>query len=157
MPSINSVLKLVKEDYPEFHYEASDDFSWSNETSTIKYRSESSKDWPFLLHELAHGLLKHTQYNHSVDLIQIERDAWDYAAILANSYGLKLDSEIIEQALDTYREWLHRRSTCPKCTSTGFEFEPKKYQCPECFSQWRVNDGRNCALRRYELKNKTRG
>lgn len=156
MPSTKSVLNQVKNDYPEFEFEASSSFSWSHEKSMICYRNDSLvNEWPFLLHELAHGLLRHSSYGHSIDLLQIERDAWDYARILAKDYDLSITDDVIEQSLDTYRDWLHKRSSCPKCGGIGLESEHNHYYCPECQSRWTVNDARNCGLKRYRIKNRT--
>lgn len=153
MPSINSILKIIKSDYPEFSFEASDSFSWSHQKSHITYKKTSlESEWPLLLHELAHGLLAHQNYDHSLDLMQIERDAWDYAKILAGNYDLSVSEDVIERSLDTYRDWLHKRSTCPKCGGTGIESDNRKFSCPECLADWRVNDARICALRRYKVK-----
>lgn len=152
MPSIGLSLNQIKSDYPEFRFEASNSFSWSHENSIICYREETlASEWPLLLHELAHGLLRHSSYEHSIDLIQIERDAWDYAQILAKDYNLCISSDAVEQSLDTYRDWLHKRSTCPKCGGIGLESERNQYYCPECQSVWLVNDARSCGLKRYSI------
>lgn len=152
MPSINSVVKLLRKDYPEFIFESASTFAWSYKNKKITYVSKSlNEEWPLLFHELAHGLLAHDSFNHSIDLLQIERDAWDYAKILSNNYDLTISDEIIEQSLDTYRDWLHKRSSCPKCEAIGLETEHKEYFCPECGSSWRVNDARSCSLRRFKV------
>lgn len=153
MPKKKSIIEQIKNDYPEFKFEYSDSFSWSHEKSTIYYNEKSiSNDWPFLLHELAHGLLNHSDYSHAIDLMQIERDAWDYARILSRDHDLEISEELIEQSLDTYREWLHKRSSCPECAAVGLESEHNHYFCLECQLNWIVNDARSCALRRYKLK-----
>lgn len=150
MPSTTSILKQITVDYPEFNYKKSDNFSWSHEEKAIYYNLEQENEWPLLLHELAHGLLKHDKYSHSINLLQIERDAWDYATIIARGYGYDISEDSVESSLDTYRHWLHKRSTCPKCEASGIETDNKHYLCPECHLKWKVNDARSCALRRYK-------
>jgi len=79
----------------------------------------------------------------------MERDAWTKARDIAASLDLSIDEEIATAHLDTYRDWLHARSTCPKCGETGLETDTHIYSCLSCGARWRVNDARRHALRRY--------
>ena len=81
----------------------------------------------------------------------MERQAWDKAIDLADTYDAHIDDSIIETTLDSYRDWLHARSTCPTCSATGLQVKNRTYNCPVCHGQWRVNEARICALRRYNL------
>lgn len=156
MPSISSVVNQIKLDYPQYTFEPSDSFLWSFEDKKIYYNPDGLSEWPLLFHELAHGLLGHDSFNHSLDLIQIERDAWDKAKLVSKKYNLQIADDIIEQSLDTYRDWIHKRSSCPECGAIGIESEYNKYSCLECDSKWKVNDARSCSLRRYKDTFKTR-
>jgi len=49
----------------------------------------------------------------------MEAAAWEKALELAKTYGITLDQEVSEKHLNTYRDWMHARSTCPKCEATG--------------------------------------
>ena len=60
--------------------------------------------------------------------------------------------DFIEEHLDTYRDWLHARSSCPDCTATGYQTDASTYACPACSHTWRVNEARICQLRRYSTK-----
>ena len=62
-----------------------------------------------------------------------------------------LNEEVIQEHLDTYRDWLHARSICPSCTANGYQISSHTYECPACLHTWRVNEARICALRRYSL------
>lgn len=116
------------------------------------YYNESSDDAALLLHELAHAVLKHADYTRDIELIEMERDAWDHArTVLAPRYSVPIDDAIIEDSLDTYRDWLHARSTCPDCQAIGIQIKLHHYRCLACGAQWKVNDARICALRRYKL------
>jgi lipopolysaccharide biosynthesis regulator YciM len=35
-------------------------------------------------------------------------------------------------ALDTYRDWLHRRSACPECGLTRYQTVDGRWHCPGC-------------------------
>jgi tRNA(Ile2) C34 agmatinyltransferase TiaS len=103
-----------------------------------------------LLHELSHGLLNHADYNYDIELIAMECKAWDKVGELAKKYEIVINDNIIQLTLDTYRDWLHSRSTCPSCKATGIQDGKKSYSCLACGYKWRVNEARICALRRYK-------
>lgn len=152
MHSNNSLAAKLRISYPEFHFLEDKDFRWSPQEKTVFYRSDG--DFSELLHELAHALLDHTTYAKDIQLLEIERDAWEYAAEkLAPLYGLAIEDDYIQGALDTYRDWLHARSCCPACDATGVQTKASHYRCVICGNRWRVNDARSCMLRRYTLTN----
>jgi len=150
MPSTASLIKKLKLDYPEFNFIASNRYSWSPTSQSIQYINDNNFEQ--LLHELSHGLLGHTDYSRDIELLGMERDAWDKAVALTSDYKLQINSKIIESNLDSYREWLHTRSLCPKCDANGSQVSRDTYECPACSNRWRVNDARICALRRYNIK-----
>jgi lipopolysaccharide biosynthesis regulator YciM len=126
---------------------------WSPGNQTVYYAENSTdKDgYAYLLHELSHGLLEHTDYDRDVALITMERAAWDKANELAVKYDLTIDDDLVESNLDSYRDWLHARSTCPNCGATGLQTKKLGYSCPACDQKWRVNEARVCALRRFTI------
>ncbi len=152
MPSTALLLKQLKTDYPQFSFKKGDHFLWSPSESAIYYCNKNQNQSILLLHELSHALLGHTDYNSDVQLITMEREAWDYAIKLALNYDIKMPTDTIESIIDSYRDWLHDRSTCPNCTATGLQINKHNYQCPACNHSWRVNEARTCALRRYTIK-----
>ena len=153
-PSIISLVARLQTDYPNYLFQNSLEFRWSPQEKTIFYDIKAN-DTASLLHELAHCLLGHTEYQRDVELITMERAAWNYACkILAPTYETIITIEQIEDALDTYRNWLHARSTCPHCQATGLQIKDYTYRCFSCFTQWRVNDARACALRRWKTSSK---
>jgi len=82
----------------------------------------------------------------------MEREAWSYASRqLGPAYGVAIADNDAETALDTYRDWLHARSTCPSCQAIGVQTSKHHYSCVACHEKWRVNDARICALRRYKI------
>lgn len=151
MESTNSLIEKLKIDYPGFTYQKAHDFQWSHGDKTIFYVCDDS-DCSFLFHELSHALLNHTGYHRDVELIAMEREAWDKSKEIAENYGINIDEELIQSNLDTYRDWMHKRSTCPDCNATGMQISKHDYKCLACNHQWRVNDAKTCALRRYIKK-----
>lgn len=143
---LTSLLKKLSADYPEIHFVEGEHFLWSPEKSTVSY--EVAGDPALLLHELGHALLGHTGYERDIELIAIERDAWSKATELSSKHGITIAEDTAEDHLDTYRDWLHARSTCPACTSTGYQTGLKAYACPACSQTWSVNEARVCQLRR---------
>ena len=153
MPSTCSILKKLKSDYPTITFQPAEDYLWSPSQQTVYYAEDSTdKDGcAYLLHELSHGLLRHTDYDRDVKLIAMERAAWDKAQELASGYNLFINDDLIESNLDSYRDWLHARSTCPNCGATGMQTKKLAYSCPACSHKWRVNEARICALRRFSI------
>ena len=151
MPSTISLIKSLRTDYPQFIYMKASSFQWSHNEHTIYYTCEND-DCTLLFHELSHALLNHAEYNRDIELIAIERDAWDKSKEIAANYGVIIDDDYVQSNLDTYRDWLHARSTCPKCSATGLQTDKHSYKCLACSNQWRTNDAKVCALRRYNKK-----
>jgi hypothetical protein len=152
MPSTTTLLSRLKINYPQFSFKLGDDFSWSSSDNTIYYNKKIKNQSVFLLHELSHALLGHSNYTSDVQLITMERQAWGHTLELARSYNIIVSDQIIQSNLDSYRDWLHSRSTCPECQATGLQIKELVYQCPVCSHKWQVNEARTCALRRYRLE-----
>jgi len=151
MPSIRSLLPKLVADYPAFTFTPGNRFAWSPDQATVYY--DATDDNPALfLHELSHGILGHHDYSQDVELVAMESHAWDKALELAKTYGVTITDETVQDNLDTYRDWLHARSTCPNCEATGYQSGKHSYSCVACTHTWRVNEARICALRRYEDK-----
>ena len=142
-PLIN---KLVQR-YPDLRFSAGNQFCWSPETGEIIY-SQSSDDehavWS-LLHETGHALLEHAGYQADVELLRLEVDAWKKAHELSESLGVELDDNHVQDCLDTYRDWLYKRSICPSChTKCLQQDDHAHYRCFNCHTVWRVSSSRFC-------------
>lgn len=147
MPSMHSLLPKLISAFPDISFAASDTFHWSPEKKTVFYGPDDNA--PLLFHELGHGLLGHQDYRRDIELINMEVAAWQSATKIANMYGLVLAEDTIQDHLDTYREWMHARSTCPTCEAVGVQSALRTYQCVACGDVWRVNDARLCGLKRF--------
>lgn len=151
MRSTRSLLNSLKQDFPSISFHQSGQFHWSPETKTITYTDTNNA--ASLLHEVAHAALGHDNYEYDIELLKMEREAWSYTTShLAVQYDVVVDEDTVEEMLDTYRDWLHNRSLCPHCEATGIQQSTYVYMCLACSHQWRVNEARTCALRRYPLK-----
>ena len=149
------LLSQIEHDFEEFSFIPGEEFAWSPEQHAIIHPEMiTDVDTAQLLHELSHGILGHAKYARDISLIDMEREAWKYAVdILAPRYDLPLamDDDVVQNALDSYREWLHERSTCPECSAVGLEVAKQQYRCINCQSEWRVNEAKHCELRRYRI------
>lgn len=152
MPLMPSLVARISHDLPELHFIAAEDFLWSPTDSTVYYRDDADGAEASLLHEVGHALLEHHDYAQDVALVRIEMQAWERARELADRYGITIREDDVQDHLDTYREWLHARSTCPRCEATGYEEKKRIYRCLTCQHTWRVNEARTCGLKRYTLK-----
>lgn len=149
MPSITSLIKRLREDYPAITLEEKSYFRWSHRRNLISYNPSHPDATAHLLHEYGHASLGHSDYMRDIELIRMEQEAWKYATSkLSEQYHTPLDQETIEDAMDTYREWLHERSSCPSCGATGVQKDVRLYRCLACGQGWNVNEARLCGLRR---------
>jgi hypothetical protein len=151
MRSTSSLIHKLKTDFPAFTFFKTEQFSWSPTSFTVSYAPSQAQSAALLLHELSHGILKHQEYRRDIELLAMETAAWDKAKQLAETYHVRLQESVIQDHLDTYRDWLHARSTCPECSATGYQTAARQYSCAACTHQWRVNEARLCGLKRYAV------
>jgi hypothetical protein len=150
MPSTLSLTDTLIRDFPQFSFKNDTDFLWSPDTAVIHIVPSDPHYEVFMLHELSHALLHHQGYDRDINLLKLERDAWHHAtSVLGVQYGVDIKDDFVQDNLDTYRDWLHARSTCPHCKAVGLQTKRQLYSCPACTHEWRVNEARMCALRRY--------
>lgn len=146
MPSTLSLISKLKKAYPQFDFQPGAKYAWSPVQKTIYYVADNNTAQ--LLHELSHAVLVHSNYRRDVELLAMEREAWDTATSLAVPYGLHISNDTVQTTLDTYRDWLHARSTCPSCRATGLQTKKITYTCVACRHTWDVNEARICGLKR---------
>ena len=152
MAATNSLVARLTADYPALTFSQADAFRWSPQERTVYYQPVSTpRDEATLLHELGHGLLEHEDFTHDINLLKMERAAWTKARELSSHYEVVIIDELVEEALDSYRDWLDARSRCPNCSQTGIQEAEATYRCVICHIEWRVNDARQCGLKRYVI------
>lgn len=143
---MDKLISKLKVDLPELNFVAGKQFYWSPETGEIFYRSGRDEQaiWA-LLHETGHALLGHQNYKADFELIRLEIAAWERATELAARYDIKIDDEHIQDCLDTYRDWLYKRSICPNCSTQSLQQgDFVHYRCFNCHTTWRVTASRFC-------------
>jgi hypothetical protein len=152
MAATASLVSKLGRDFPNIRFEKSDRFRWSPTTQTVYVGPMRAKrDSATLLHELGHAMCGHSEFSHDIDLLKMEREAWTKAQAVAQNYDIAIGIDTIEDALDSYRDWLDARSRCPSCGQTGVQEAEGIYNCLICHVGWRVNDARQCGLKRYKL------
>jgi ribosomal protein L37AE/L43A len=141
--TIDLVAKLRK-DYSDFKFVAGREEHWSPKRKTITYNPRQDKELLCfgVLHELAHAMLGHNTYHSDFELLKLESDAWELASDIGAKYGITINDEHIQNCLDTYRDWLHRRSSCPNCGTHVLQRDSACYECFNCHATWRVSSGR---------------
>lgn len=98
-----------------------------------------------LLHETGHALLDHTSYKADFELLRLEVEAWERAKLLAADLDVAIDEDHIQDCLDTYRDWLFKRSICPQCNTKCLQQgDFVHYRCFNCHTVWRVSSSRFC-------------
>jgi hypothetical protein len=140
-------------DYPEVTFKSDTMFYWSPTSKTVHYRETEQKptDIWSLLHEVSHGILNHTTYYSDVELLLLETEAWDKAKEIGLKCGLVNDEAYIQDCLDSYRDWLYRRSICPRCEVSALQIRTTLYECHNCAHRWKVSKSRMCRPYRKSL------
>lgn len=151
---MEKLLPRLKADYPHLTFVQGSLLCWSPEKKAIYYDTAAGDGAiSGVLHELGHARLRHTTYQSDIDLLKKEAAAWEEARQIATQYGVTLEQAHIQDCLDTYRDWLYKRSTCPKCSHNSVQTALRAYQCLNCTHAWRVTAAR--FFRPYRLsKNK---
>lgn len=144
---MTELIKRLEAQFPKLIFKSGKQFYWSAETGEIFYKTSAKGEaarWS-LLHETGHALLGHNNYHSDVELLRLEVDAWQMARRLAKDAGIKINEDHIEDCLDTYRDWLYKRSICPNCTAKCLQQgDFSHYRCFNCHKVWRVSASRFC-------------
>ncbi|HSW80470.1 MAG TPA: hypothetical protein VLG47_06845 [Candidatus Saccharimonadales bacterium] len=157
---MEKLLSTLKREYPHLTFIKGVDFCWSPVTNEIMYCTTLAKidHAKFtILHELSHALLGHCEYKVDFELLQLEIAAWEHAKTIAAKYGIEINDDYIQSCLDSYRDWIYKRSICPRCGSKSMQSEdPSHYRCFNCHNRWYVANSKFCrTYRQHKIKNKT--
>ena len=144
---LNKLTNYLKANNYQLNFTPGKQFYWSPETKEIFYDQnyqDQKSDWS-LLHETGHALLNHTIYKNDFHLLSLEVTAWEKAKDIAHDLKIIIDQNHIEDCLDTYRDWLAKRSTCPVCNIKSLQqTDFINYRCFNCHSIWKVTPSRFC-------------
>ena len=126
-----NLLERLKKDYPDFRFREGKKFTFRPPRTIIL-----GPDEPFfellILHEVSHAICKHENFRMDVERLKMENEAWEKARELARHYDIEINEDLIQEELDTYRDWLHQKSRCPVCGLTRFQTPDSRYHCPRC-------------------------
>lgn len=144
---MEKLIAELKDRFPSLRFTPGEQFYWTPETGEIVYEAAGRGDkavWS-LLHETGHALAGHKSYKADFELLRLEIDAWERARHVAGELGLSIDEDHIQNSLDTYRDWLHKRSICPSCgTRCLQQGDFVHYRCFNCHAVWKVTASRFC-------------
>lgn len=144
---MDKLIKQLKKNYPTLDFVSGPNFNWSlsgNKVTYVRQANDKASKWA-LIHEVAHAILGHRGFTSDFSLLRQEVEAWAKAGKLATKYSLTIDPDYIEECLDTYRNWLYARSTCPRCLNACLQTnESLEYLCHNCGNSWRVSRARFC-------------
>ena len=124
-------LAKIKSDHPEFNFRKGERFSF-RPPKTITVGPDEKNDELLLLHELGHAMSGHKAFNTGAERLKMEREAWEKARELASSYDVEFDDSLAEAELDTYRDWLDKKTRCKKCGLTCYQTPDEVIHCPRC-------------------------
>ncbi|MDO8265472.1 MAG: hypothetical protein Q7T41_00850 [Candidatus Saccharibacteria bacterium] len=138
---IKDILKI----YPDIAFKEGDNYYWSPSNQTVYFgNNETSEGLWALLHESGHAILKHIHYYSDIQLVSMELQAWEKAKEIAVSHNIEIDEDHIQDCLDSYRDWIHKRSLCPDCNLAGLQINTHTYSCVFCNNKWKVSTERFC-------------
>ena len=138
----SKLLSKITGQLDKVSFQSSSDFHWDPVDKTIWYVEDvldSRHGQLLLIHEVGHALLGHQEFNSDIDLLKKEVLAWVEARQIAQTCQIGFDEELVEQCLNTYRQWIDKRSTCPECQQTGYQ-SSGTYHCFNCNHRWRVSN-----------------
>lgn len=147
MADFTHLLDQLVCDFPEITFAEGKTFCWSPANRQVLYRTNARDITASysLLHELGHALLEHQQYKLDFELLELEVAAWEKAQVIGKRYQIEINEDHIQNCLDTYRDWLFRRSICPSCTTKALQLDNQPvYRCFNCHATWRVSPSRFC-------------
>jgi len=134
-------------------------FAYDAAADVINYddgRLEDANGRLCLLHETAHALLGHVSFEADIELFVMELRAWQKTRELAALFDVAIDQVFVTDCLASYEQWLTARATCPDCANFCLNKTMSTFACWRCGCQWRVNDRRDCAVRRWRIGDSVR-
>ena len=124
-------IERLQRDFPDFKFKEGKKFAFRPPKTIILGPVEPFYEL-LALHEVSHAILKHKDFKMDVERLKMENEAWEKAKELAKHYKIGINEDLIQDELDTYRDWLHQKSRCPKCGLTRFQTPDSQYHCPRC-------------------------
>ena len=152
--TVNINPQTIMSDFSSINFLSSDEFYWSAKNNTVYYDSGrllTTEGTYRFIHEIGHATSGHTNFQSGVQLLSLETEAWESAKKIAEGYNITIDSDFIEDCLDSYRDWLHVRSICPNCKTVSIEADENVYKCFNCLQKWRVSSDQRSRCYRQKM------
>ena len=144
---MQQLISKLQAQFPDIAFTQGSRFYWSPESHEVVYNAAADGDgalWA-ILHETSHALLRHRTYTNDFELLKMEVAAWEKAKDLARTLRIQpIDENHVQDCLDTYRDWLHKRCLCPRCANRSFQKDSEHYSCHNCSTTWKVTPSRFC-------------
>ncbi len=143
---LDALVLALKKSYPQIELESDTTFFWSPTDKKVHYdkHNQSLEGVWALLHETGHALLEHAKYFTDIELVNMEVAAWEEAKRISDTFGIDIDEDHVQDCLDSYRDWLYKRSLCPDCRLSGIQIDTRMYTCIFCHQHWQVTTERFC-------------
>lgn len=125
------LLQRLKADFPEFRFVDGSKFAFRPPKTIVLGPPEPFSEL-LTLHEVSHAILKHKTFRMDVERLRMESEAWEKSRELASKYDIEVNEDLIQDELDTYRDWLHNKSKCKSCGLTRYQTPDGIYHCPRC-------------------------
>ncbi len=149
-------IHKLRKDHPNLVFRPGHSHCWSPEQGQISYDEGQRPHYiEGVLHELGHARLQHEGYKSDMELLIKEVAAWQEALRLAQVYKVAFDEDHMQDCLDTYRDWIYKRSQCPQCLSAGIQRNESHYYCINCAQTWKVTASRFCRPYRLSMTAET--
>lgn len=147
--TVSGILPQLQKLYPSIHFCVGKQFSWSPARQMVTYMDDAARasSWA-LIHEVAHATLGHKHYKNDIDLLQHEVEAWSAAKNIGKNIGVLVEDDYIQDCLDTYRDWVHKRARCPACSVISLQQDDLTYKCFNCQTVWKVPASPLCRVSR---------
>lgn len=124
-------FERLQKDYETFRFKIGRKFAFRPPRTVVVGPPEPFSEL-LALHEVSHAICKHRDFKMDIMRLKMEAQAWEKAKELAMQYGIEVNEGLIQQELDTYRDWLHQKSRCPECGLTRYQTTNGQYHCPAC-------------------------
>lgn len=125
------LIEQLESDFSEFRFIRGTKFAFRPPKTIVLGPPEPFYEL-LVLHEVSHAILKHKTFKTDVERLRMENEAWEKARELAIKYDIEVNDDLIQDELDTYRDWLHNKSKCKKCGLTRYQTLDGVYHCPRC-------------------------
>ena len=128
MVEMGDLVARLARDFPEITFVRGERFLFRPPRTVVVAEGEVL----LLLHEVGHALIGRFEFRTEIERLRIEVAAWEKARELCAQYGVEMDEGLMQDELDSYREWLHQKSRCPVCGLTRFQTPDGVWHCPGC-------------------------